>query len=1547
MIKSPERGFFVFALCSKHNKYHMNIEELDSYNLGDAVKFHNELNPKLWAADEHLQPQVHRTLLEIAADFQEFLGIRGLDVEDITISGSNAAYNYTNNSDIDLHLIVDLPDGDVSDVYRELFDAKKFQYNQQRDIKIGGYKVELYVQDPHKEHHSQGIYSVKNLDWISVPRKRKAAIDDVSVRSKYEDLVGRINCTVKEKDHGQIDQLFGKIKQMRQSGLDQQGEFGADNLAFKMLRAQGHIQKLVDARNSARDAELSLTERNKKKTRVQYGYGSNPVQEASTPDGVSASTKLFVEQQVPEVGDIVSDFVKYCVDQLEIAQAPQLQLRRDPEWSKRNKSFGQFDTDSNKLNVSIADRHVMDILRTVAHELVHYGQQEHSTLPPGAGATGSDYENEANAQAGVLMRDYAQMHPEYFDTNSLDESSLSNMRDYFSKVDPARPVVPNAINSKMPPEIVDILTRINNSQIVSKEDYYKLLAFRKPQQAPAIAVETIDVESIHNDMLRKHLLSNPALYENREDFRSMREFLNLHVTKSPVTGGQYVYASVQITPISQFSTVAYFDKAHKLVDLNDQFAYFEINGSIKRFPESGKLTGDSMAQIYFFKSNNEFKQFITLLKLKFSHYKLASRILDEQSAEESVAESSGYIPTTKQKNDSRFSMALSPDVRPGATGLNANRMSLKTDRQGRPAYIFKSVNQVDKRITEVLDTSAADLTWKKQVGGTVAHFTTSNGVQYQLFILVPGSGPEEMSPYDFFDDDISDKEYNQARFVEFEIQSAEPHAIGKQGIEGTGSAAEVFGIVTNALIQYIKQYNPSMLYFQAVEPGRVKLYVAIAKRLLQTMPGWALATANNGHSIALYNQQIVNARDMAAEHSLAESLAWEFSQLPAHLPRTAVNESIKDLFEINMSPRSLRAQASQIGAMAGMEFEMFVPEIDTDDNGDSERDYDRDDRADSIQAVLSFFADGEYNSINAISRLETSMNEDFSEWVSEKENDDWESDGQRGFREYTIRNEIDMDEINDQADKEITAANPDLPSGTQDFFQLRNARVDEIIDDAVDNSWDAQDRNYESAREDFQDNNSGTYDEGDWLSDVGITLMSDIENRYSIEWPHYINNNDSNLDEVGEEFSTMIGRPVNTSSTYHGGTRTSNGYVIEPDGSLESKDPDYVGLEFISPPMPIDQMISDLNKVKAWADDKGVYTNESTGLHINVSIPKYNAENVDYVKLALMLGDEYVLKLFGRAGNSYATSALAIVKERVIQNPEAAAELLQKMRNNLESIATKAIHNGTTRKFTSINNKRGYIEFRSPGGDWLNENFDKIENTLLRFVVALDSAMDPQKNREEYLTKLYKLLEPTGYEYGAMVKDFSDYVAGVGGAPQQVVKNFRRASLAALQKGSIKQAAPVQQSNTGPASNSVAPPAAGTLPGSTQDLQRQRAAAQAVNDAQPQRQWQVMMGDQQVFLITAATQGEANEKTRQWLTQRSAEFNAEYQGQQAEVIPLNINEAIAPGFNVYTARVKVKNPNYSTSVDVAVFAKSPAMARLLLKGQYGEESMVSNVTKIA
>jgi hypothetical protein len=175
-------------------------------------------------------------------------------------------------------------------------------------------------------------------------------------------------------------------------------------------------------------------------------------------------------------------------------------------------------------------------------------------------------------------------------------------------------------------------------------------------------------------------------------------------------------------------------------------------------------------------------------------------------------------------------------------------------------------------------------------------------------------------------------------------------------------------------------------------------------------------------------------------------------------------------------------------------------------------------------------------------------------------------------------------------------------------------------------------------------------------------------------------------------------------------------------------------------------MISDLNKVKAWAKQRGCYTNDSTGLHINVSVPGFDNDKLDYVKLALLLGDQYVLDQFGRTGNTYAKSAMGMIKERIAQRPEDAAAMLQKTKTGLGELATKVIHSGTTSKYTSINTKEGYIEFRSPGGDWLNENFDKIETTLLRFVVALDAAMDPAKYRDEYQRDLYKML--TGQQFG-------------------------------------------------------------------------------------------------------------------------------------------------------------------------------------------------------
>jgi hypothetical protein len=236
----------------------MNIHELDSYNLDDAVKFNDRLNPKVWDRSENLHPKVKDRLLKIADDFREFLGVSNINLQDITISGSNAAYSYTPNSDIDLHLLVDIPNDEV---YRELFNAKKYQYNDQYHITIGGYDVELYVQDSGKQAITQGEYSLLHDKWLQVPRRRRAEIDDDSTRNKYLTLKNRIDSAVASGSKSRMDGLSDKIKKMRQTGLENHGEFGPENIAFKMLRSQGEIKKLYDARNQAASKQLSLKER--------------------------------------------------------------------------------------------------------------------------------------------------------------------------------------------------------------------------------------------------------------------------------------------------------------------------------------------------------------------------------------------------------------------------------------------------------------------------------------------------------------------------------------------------------------------------------------------------------------------------------------------------------------------------------------------------------------------------------------------------------------------------------------------------------------------------------------------------------------------------------------------------------------------------------------------------------------------------------------------------------------------------------------------------------------------------------------------------------------------------------------------------------------------------------------------------------------------------------------------------------------------------------------------------------------------------------------
>lgn len=232
------------------------VQPSSDFSLDNAVVFHSDLNLKLFQ-DGKLRPEVRKALVKIAKHFEDFIGVK-LDVKDITISGSNAAYSYTPHSDLDLHIVVDVPN---TAEYAELLDAKKNVYNARHDIKVKGIDVELYAQDIDQPHHSLGIYSVLNDEWIDEPKKQKVNIDEQDVKDKYKNYRDRVIVVLGQNDIAIAKDMWNDIKRMRKVGLETGGEFSSENLVFKMLRSQGWIEKLNSHIQNLQDDELSIEQR--------------------------------------------------------------------------------------------------------------------------------------------------------------------------------------------------------------------------------------------------------------------------------------------------------------------------------------------------------------------------------------------------------------------------------------------------------------------------------------------------------------------------------------------------------------------------------------------------------------------------------------------------------------------------------------------------------------------------------------------------------------------------------------------------------------------------------------------------------------------------------------------------------------------------------------------------------------------------------------------------------------------------------------------------------------------------------------------------------------------------------------------------------------------------------------------------------------------------------------------------------------------------------------------------------------------------------------
>lgn len=278
--------------------------------------------------------------------------------------------------------------------------------------------------------------------------------------------------------------------------------------------------------------------------------------------------------------------------------------------------------------------------------------------------------------------------------------------------------------------------------------------------------------------------------------------------------------------------------------------------------------------------------------------------------------------------------------------------------------------------------------------------------------------------------------------------------------------------------------------------------------------------------------------------------------------------------------------------------------------------------------------------------------------------------------------------------------------------------------------------------------------------DQGIKTWSDIAAEFNFDWP-YFSQGGNFIEETSDYAQTLgreIGATVNSLPSYHSESKPfyKSDWYMEPDESIEVSDEDEMGIEIVSPPMHPMIMLQQLRKTLMWAKSNGAKTNNSTGLHVGLSLPEQSA-NLDYVKLVLFLGDKYILDRFGRAVGGYNASSLDILKKKIAYGGKNInASVLDQMKRGLTLEASRSLLIPGETKSVSVHMRPSYVEFRSMGSDYL-DHYEAIYATVMRYIRAYAVASDPMAERQEYLKKLSKMLNPSGND---QLVPFVRYAAG-------------------------------------------------------------------------------------------------------------------------------------------------------------------------------------------
>ena len=240
----------------------------------------DDLNPDIWdlpnerymgdeeAQNYKLKPEIRERLLKVSNLFIEYLDT-DLFIQDIIFVGSLVGYNWSEFSDFDIHILIDLNESENKKLTEELFRLKKTVFNAAHDIRIKGYETELFVQDSNEKNSIEGIYSILNNEWLKKPKKENFKVDKKKLMSKANQWMDIIDGVLENAEDEDIDDAVKLVKKYREKlrkyrtcGLQKEGEYSYENLVFKFLRRNGYISKLENFKNEFVDKKLSLEQEN-------------------------------------------------------------------------------------------------------------------------------------------------------------------------------------------------------------------------------------------------------------------------------------------------------------------------------------------------------------------------------------------------------------------------------------------------------------------------------------------------------------------------------------------------------------------------------------------------------------------------------------------------------------------------------------------------------------------------------------------------------------------------------------------------------------------------------------------------------------------------------------------------------------------------------------------------------------------------------------------------------------------------------------------------------------------------------------------------------------------------------------------------------------------------------------------------------------------------------------------------------------------------------------------------------------------------------------